>query len=83
VGPTAQQWAKLRWCESRDRYGNKLNPLHRGAYQIGFVEWATYGGTGHDPANASPAEQDLIALRLWQARGWEPWDSSSKCTGLQ
>jgi muramidase (phage lysozyme) len=70
-------------CESSDQYGNKLNPLYRGAYQIGFREWTEYGGTGHDPADAPPAVQDAVALRLWQARGWEPWASSEKCTGLR
>jgi muramidase (phage lysozyme) len=73
----------LRRCESGDQYGNKENVLYRGAYQIGFVEWRTYGGTGYDPADASPAEQDAVALRLWQARGWEPWASSSACSGLR
>ena len=83
LGPSAAQWAKLRWCESRGHYDERANPLYRGAYQIGFYEWAHYGGTGHDPADASPAEQDAVALRIWQARGWEPWQASSSCTGLR
>lgn len=83
AGPSAQQWAILRHCESGDDYANKQNPRYRGAYQIGFQEWAEYGGTGYDPADASPAEQDAVALRLWQARGWEPWAASSGCTGLR
>lgn len=81
--PTATQWAKLRWCESRDHYDERANPKYRGAYQIGFYEWAHYGGAGRDPADASPAEQDAVALRIWQARGWEPWQASSSCTGLR
>lgn len=81
-GPTASQWATLRRCESGGLYGNKQNPLYRGAYQIGFTEWAAYGGTGRDPADAPPAEQDAVALRMWQARGWQPWSSSSKCSHL-
>lgn len=90
-GPTASQWATLRRCESGGLYGNKQNPRYRGAYQIGFTEWANYGGTKPygdppavytDPADAPPSLQDLVALRMWQARGWQPWSSSSKCTGL-
>ncbi|HXR41770.1 MAG TPA: transglycosylase family protein [Acidothermaceae bacterium] len=81
-GPTASQWATLRRCESGGLYGNKQNPNYRGAYQIGFTEWASYGGTGYDPADAPPAEQDAVALRMWHARGWQPWSSSSKCTHL-
>lgn len=83
AGPSAEQWAILRHCESGDDYSQRANPHYRGGYQIGFVEWRTYGGTGYDPADATPAEQDAVALRLWQARGWEPWAASSKCTGLR
>ena len=80
--PTAAQWAALRRCESGDNYAQRANPLYRGAYQIGFREWANYGGV-HDPADALPALQDARALQMWQARGWEPWSSSNRCSGLR
>ena len=83
AGPSAEQWAILRHCESGGDYGQRANPNYRGGYQIGFREWREYGGTGYDPADATPAEQDAVALRLWQARGWEPWAASSGCTGLR
>lgn len=76
-------WHRLAVCESGDRPHNKENPLYRGWFQIGFGEWAEYGGTGRDPADASPAEQFAVALRLYAARGWQPWSSSSKCTRLR
>lgn len=76
-------WHVLAVCESGDQPHNKLNPLYRGWFQIGFSEWAEYHGVGRDPADASPAEQFAVALRLYAARGWEPWRSSSHCTGLR
>ena len=74
-------------CESADlpnwphsdgsRYtGNahdRSNPSYRGKWQMGFTEWADTGGSG-DPADASEAEQDMRAHKLWESRGWQPWD---------
>src|SRR5207237_10716223 len=75
--PTPAQWARLRMCESSNNYADKYNPKYRGAYQIGFREWQVDLGLAGDPADAPPAVQDAAALRLWQARGWTPWLSSS------
>ena len=36
--------------------------------------WRAYGGEG-DPIDASEAEQDRVALRLYRARGTSPWPS--------
>jgi hypothetical protein len=45
---------------------------YRGKYQFSMDAWRAYGGHG-DPAKASEAEQDRIALRLYRARGTAPW----------
>jgi hypothetical protein len=75
--PTAQQWHALAVCESGDVVGQRANPRYRGWLQIGFVEWRTYGGvalTGvTDPADATGAQQLVVAERIYAARGSEPW----------
>ena len=76
-------WHRLAVCESGDQPHNRQNPRYRGWFQIGYVEWRTYGGVGRDPADATPAEQYRVALRMYAARGWEPWASSEHCTGLR
>ncbi len=71
--PTADQWASLRHCEATGNY-QAVNPsgTYRGAYQFDQRTWESVGGTG-DPAAASPAEQDLRAYILYDARGSQPW----------
>lgn len=43
-----------------------------GAYQFMPSTWAALGGSGL-PENAPPAEQDAMAMKLYEERGWEPW----------
>jgi len=72
-GPSYEQWAALRQCESSGNY-QAVSPsgLYRGAYQFDLGTWASVGGSG-DPAQASPAEQDHRAQVLWSQRGPSPW----------
>ena len=72
-GPSYEQWAALRQCESSGNY-QAVSPsgLYRGAYQFDLGTWASVGGSG-DPALASPAEQDHRAQVLWSQRGPSPW----------
>lgn len=60
-------------CESGGNY-HALNPSTGagGAYQIEPGTWRAYGGTG-SPQNAPKAEQDAIALKIYQAEGSSPW----------
>jgi hypothetical protein len=46
---------------------------YRGKYQFARETWKIYGGRGDDPAEASEAEQDRVALRLYRAEGNKPW----------
>lgn len=78
--PASADWAKLRACESSDRYDVVADNGHYGAYQFGLSTWAAVGGTGL-PSNASRAEQDYRALYLYRMRGWQPWSCAPK-TGL-
>ena len=72
-GPSYEQWAALRNCESGGNY-QAVSPsgLYRGAYQFDLGTWASVGGSG-DPVLASPAEQDHRAQVLWSQRGSSPW----------
>jgi peptidoglycan hydrolase-like protein with peptidoglycan-binding domain len=45
---------------------------YRGKYQFDRTTWKRWGGTG-DPAAAPESVQDRIALKLYRARGTEPW----------
>lgn len=60
-------------CESGGNYG-AVNPSSGagGAYQILPSTWAAYGGTGL-PQNASPAEQNAIAAKIYAAQGASAW----------
>lgn len=60
-------------CESGGNY-RAVNPSSGagGAYQILPSTWQAYGGTG-SPQNASPAEQDRIAAKVWAGQGRGAW----------
>jgi hypothetical protein len=45
---------------------------YRGKYQFSLETWHNLGGNG-DPADASEAEQDRIALKLYRRSGTAPW----------
>lgn len=80
--PTAAQWAKLRWCESRGEYAINTGNGYYGAYQFDLPTWHGIGMTGL-PSAASPDVQDAAALKLWLLRGWQPWPACSKKLGLR
>jgi hypothetical protein len=82
-GPTPQQWHNLRMCESSNNYqAVSPNGLYYGAYQFGQPTWdetARAAGRGDlvgmRPSQASPADQDAMAVALYQRRGSSPWPS--------
>jgi hypothetical protein len=47
---------------------------YRGKYQFSMQTWQNLGGTG-DPADASEAQQDRLALKLYRRSGTSPWPS--------
>jgi hypothetical protein len=64
---------RIAQCESGGN-PHAVDPsgTYRGKYQFDYQTWQANGGTG-DPAAAPEAEQDRIALRLYQQRGASPW----------
>ena len=83
-GPTEQQWSDLRRCESTNNY-QAISPsgTYRGAYQFSQATWDFITGIsahvevhylfGVDPIDASSAEQDLMALTLYNYWGRGQW----------
>ncbi len=79
--PTAEQWAALRQCEASGSYtAVNANGLYHGAYQFYQPTWnglANLAGRSDLvdvlPSQAAPADQDALALLLWQRRGNTPW----------
>jgi hypothetical protein len=65
--------ACIREHESNGNYGAvNASSGAGGAYQFMPSTWASLGGSGL-PENASAAEQDAMAVRLYEADGWSPW----------
>lgn len=75
--PSAEDWARLRACESSGRYDVAATHKHYGAYQFDLSTWASVNGEGM-PSAATPDEQDYRALFLYRMRGWQPWE----CAGI-
>ena len=83
-GPSEQQWSDLRRCESTNNY-QAVSPsgTYRGAYQFSQATWDFISGIsahvevhhlfGVDPIEASPSEQDLMALTLYNYWGRGQW----------
>lgn len=65
---------KIAECESGgDPRAVSPSGQYRGKFQFMRSTWKTWGGRGEDPAEASEAHQDRVAMRLYRARGAAPW----------
>lgn len=79
-GPSPEQWAALRQCESGGDYTIvSSSGRYRGAYQFAVSTWDSVAArnnpalVGVDPANATPAQQDTMAYALYLEAGAGPW----------
>lgn len=64
---------RIARCESGgDPTAVSAGGTYRGKYQFDRGTWRSMGGSG-DPAQASEAEQDRRALKLYRAAGTTPW----------
>jgi Transglycosylase-like domain/Putative peptidoglycan binding domain len=62
-------------CESGgDPHAVSPGGRYRGKYQFSVDTWQNLGGRG-DPIDASEAQQDRIALKLYRRSGTAPWPS--------
>ena len=65
---------RIAECESGgDPEAVSPSGRYRGKYQFLRSTWKEWGGRGSDPAQASEAHQDRVALRLYRAQGTAPW----------
>jgi peptidoglycan hydrolase-like protein with peptidoglycan-binding domain len=65
---------EIAQCESGgDPRAVSPNGLYRGKFQFSRSTWKAVGGRGSDPAEASEAHQDRMALRLYRQQGVAPW----------
>lgn len=78
--PTAEQWNRLRQCESSNNYqSTSAGGRFRGAYQFAQSTWDWVAAqvapqlVGVDPAEAAPGDQDNMALNLYHMRGAGQW----------
>ncbi len=81
AAPSADDWARLRMCESTNRYTVNTGNGYYGAYQFDLPTWLGLGYSGL-PSAAAPAVQDEAALKLYEQRGWQPWPACSRKLGL-
>ncbi len=78
---TANDFARLRQCESGGNYAINTGNGFYGAYQFDQGTWNGLGYSGL-PSNAPAALQDQAAYKLYNSRGWAPWPSCSASLGL-
>ena len=80
-GTMAEDFYRLRQCESGDNYQDNTGNGYYGAYQFSESTWngLGYGGVASD---APPAQQDEAAIRLQRADGWRAWPACSAMLGL-
>lgn len=78
-GPTAEQWAALRACESGGNYSINTGNGYYGAYQFSISTWNWVASVHYPslegvlPSDAAPGDQDLMAFKLYEIGGWGHW----------
>jgi len=82
AAPTADNFARLRDCESDGDYGARAANRYFGAYQFSVGTWRSLGYGGL-PNLAAPLVQDEAARRLQARSGWRPWPACSRLLGLR
>jgi peptidoglycan hydrolase-like protein with peptidoglycan-binding domain len=78
---TADDFARLRQCESGGNYRANTGNGYYGAYQFSASTWRGIGYSGM-PHQASPGTQDEAAAKLQARSGWGQWPACSRKLGL-
>jgi len=69
---------RIAECESGgDPTATSPDGRYRGKWQFTRATWRRLGGEG-DPAKASEALQDKLAMKLYRQEGTDPWPACSK-----
>jgi hypothetical protein len=77
----AADFVAIRNCEASDDYSLNTGNGYYGAYQFSYSTWIGLGGTGL-ASNASPAQQDAAAYKLYSSSGWSAWPECAAIVGL-
>lgn len=77
----AAAFAAIRNCESSDDYSLNTGNGYYGAYQFSYGTWTGLGGAGL-ASDATPAEQDALAYKLYLSSGWASWPECAAIAGL-
>jgi hypothetical protein len=78
---SADDFTRLRACESGGNYQADTGNGFYGAYQFAVGTWHSLGYSGL-PSDAAPGTQDAAARHLQSERGWSPWPACSSRLGL-
>lgn len=78
---TADDFARLRMCESGNDYRANTGNGYYGAYQFELRTWQGLGYDGY-PHKAAASTQDKAAQKLQADRGWQPWPACARRLGL-
>ncbi len=80
AGTTEEQWEQLRQCNANGDYQHvNSSGIHFGVYEFRQTSWNELALrhyprlVGVNPRDAAPDDQDRMAYRLYEERGWEPW----------
>ncbi len=69
---------RIAKCESGgDPTAVSAGGRYRGKFQFTRATWRALGGSG-DPAEASEATQDRLALKLYRRSGTDPWPTCAR-----
>lgn len=79
---SADDFARLRACESNGNYSINTGNGYGGAYQFSLSTWRSLGFSGL-PHQASPSTQDAAARALQARSGWGQWPACSRKLGLR
>jgi murein L,D-transpeptidase YcbB/YkuD len=78
---SADDFARLRACESGGNYQTNTGNGFYGAYQFDLGTWNGLGYSGR-PSDAASSTQDAAARQLQSERGWSPWPACASRLGL-
>jgi resuscitation-promoting factor RpfA len=78
---TADDFRRLRICESGGNYAINTGNGYYGAYQFSPITWWWIGYSGY-PHQAAPWVQDEAARYLYSLMGWTPWPACSRYLGF-
>src|SRR3954470_9297901 len=79
---SADDFARLRMCESGGNYHTNTGNGYYGAYQFSLSTWRSLGYSGR-PSDATPEVQDQAAAQLQARSGWGQWPACSRAAGLR